>query len=292
MRSRLAWLGGSDQRRGLPSGVGSSRLGYLSSEDSNGAALALARGPQIDSTLFDWGGQVVSAKDPGYGAGERGTLEIASAVVLGGFGLGFQLGRWPAWSAVLAVVGYLAWVVVYSEVKVQTIRLRSARSASLDGACVIRPTGAAASSGTALHRGRSQAPTQQPSSQERPGRLRLNLGHWAVRMHLHRPQAPAAVVTPRQTEWVQPVTELHQPQARSLSRHSTRSCCPQAEPDLWQRWSRQPRSTFRRRHHGSSTSGGRFQHHTNVCRSGLNRLNRPRSPRRCRTGRGLRKQTR
>jgi hypothetical protein len=39
-------------------------------------------------------------------------------------GLGFEVGNWPVWSAPVAVGGYLTWVVLYSEITVQTSRLR------------------------------------------------------------------------------------------------------------------------------------------------------------------------
>jgi len=69
------------------------------------------------------------AIDPGFTRGERGTLDIGSAVVLGALGLGVQFGRWPAWSALIAVGGYLTWVVMYSEATVQARRWRSANPA-------------------------------------------------------------------------------------------------------------------------------------------------------------------
>jgi len=56
--------------------------------------------------------------------GERNTLEIGSCVVLSVLGLGFQLGQWPAWSALLAAGGYFGWVMLYAEVTVQTRRRR------------------------------------------------------------------------------------------------------------------------------------------------------------------------
>jgi hypothetical protein len=64
--------------------------------------------------------------DPGLTRGERGTLDVGSAVVLGALGLGVQFGRWPAWTALIAVGGYLTWVVMYSEATVQARRWRSA----------------------------------------------------------------------------------------------------------------------------------------------------------------------
>jgi hypothetical protein len=66
--------------------------------------------------------------------GERNTLEIGSCVVLSLLGLGLQLGEWPAWSALAAGAGYLAWVMLYAEVTVQARRreLRLAVRAASD----------------------------------------------------------------------------------------------------------------------------------------------------------------
>ncbi|MGA7912526.1 MAG: hypothetical protein WCC30_13425 [Candidatus Dormiibacterota bacterium] len=67
--------------------------------------------------------------DPGLTPRERGTLDVGSGVVLGALGLGVQFGRWPAWTALIAVGGYLTWVVIYSEATVQARRWRSANAA-------------------------------------------------------------------------------------------------------------------------------------------------------------------
>lgn len=67
--------------------------------------------------------------DAGMTPGERGTLDVGSGVVLGALGLGVQFGRWPAWTALIAVGGYLTWVVIYSEATVQAKRWRSANLA-------------------------------------------------------------------------------------------------------------------------------------------------------------------
>jgi hypothetical protein len=67
--------------------------------------------------------------DPGLAPGERGTLDVGSGVVLGALGVGVQFGRWPAWTALIAVGGYLTWVVIYSEATVQARRWRSANPA-------------------------------------------------------------------------------------------------------------------------------------------------------------------
>lgn len=55
---------------------------------------------------------------------ERATLEIGSVVVLGGLAIGVQAGSWPLWSTGVAVAGYLAWTVLYSEATVQAMRRR------------------------------------------------------------------------------------------------------------------------------------------------------------------------
>ena len=55
---------------------------------------------------------------------ERLTLEIGSCLVLSALGLGLQLGRWSASSVLIALGGYLAWVVIYSEATVQASRFR------------------------------------------------------------------------------------------------------------------------------------------------------------------------
>ena len=52
--------------------------------------------------------------------GQRRTLEVGSCVVLSGLGLGFQLGGWPVWTFPAGIGLYLAWVVLYAEVTVQT----------------------------------------------------------------------------------------------------------------------------------------------------------------------------
>jgi hypothetical protein len=68
------------------------------------------------------------AEAPGWTPGERRTIELGSCIVLSVLGLGFEVGSWPAWSAPVALGGYLTWVVVYSEITVQTGRLRAADS--------------------------------------------------------------------------------------------------------------------------------------------------------------------
>jgi hypothetical protein len=66
------------------------------------------------------------AEDSEWAPGERRTLELGSCIVLSLLALGFEVGSWPAWSAPVAVGGYLTWVVLYSEITVQTSRLRAA----------------------------------------------------------------------------------------------------------------------------------------------------------------------
>jgi hypothetical protein len=73
-------------------------------------------------------GVVGQARPDTFEPGERSTLEIGSGVVLGGLGVGLQLGRWPFWAALVAVAGYLAWVILYSEVSIQAKRRRSRRA--------------------------------------------------------------------------------------------------------------------------------------------------------------------
>src|SRR5467141_3630970 len=50
---------------------------------------------------------------------QRATLDIGSWLIMGTLGVGLQLGRWPAWSVLLATAGYLTWVLAYSEATVQ-----------------------------------------------------------------------------------------------------------------------------------------------------------------------------
>jgi hypothetical protein len=66
--------------------------------------------------------QAIAKQAPGYGPGEKGTLEVGSWIVLGTLGLGVGFGRWPAWTALAAATGYMLWVVAYSEATVQARR--------------------------------------------------------------------------------------------------------------------------------------------------------------------------
>ena len=53
---------------------------------------------------------------------QRRTLEMGSCLVLGGLGVGFQLGGWPAWTLLAGAGIYLFWVVLYAEITVQKSR--------------------------------------------------------------------------------------------------------------------------------------------------------------------------
>lgn len=58
---------------------------------------------------------------------ERNTLEIGACIVLTSFGAGVQFGRWPDWTALVALGGYVTWVVLYAEATVQAKRRRTGR---------------------------------------------------------------------------------------------------------------------------------------------------------------------
>jgi hypothetical protein len=96
---------------------------------SRSTAFARRRRGRSMAALVSVANKEEAAKESGFAPGERGTLEIGSGVVLGALGIGLQLGRWPAWTALVAVGGYLTWVVVYSEATVQTRRWRSGQRA-------------------------------------------------------------------------------------------------------------------------------------------------------------------
>jgi len=53
---------------------------------------------------------------------QRRTLEMGSCLVLGGLGVGFQLGGWPAWTLLAGAGIYLFWVLLYAEITVQKSR--------------------------------------------------------------------------------------------------------------------------------------------------------------------------
>jgi hypothetical protein len=78
----------------------------------------LRRRPAAAQPLSVSGAQVA-----GLEAGEKGTLDLGSLIILGTLGFGLQFGRWPAWAALAAVGGYFVWVVGYSEATVQARRL-------------------------------------------------------------------------------------------------------------------------------------------------------------------------
>jgi hypothetical protein len=58
---------------------------------------------------------------------ERNTLEIGACIVLTSLGVGVQFGRWPEWTALVAVGGYVTWVALYAETTVQVKRRRIGR---------------------------------------------------------------------------------------------------------------------------------------------------------------------
>jgi hypothetical protein len=55
---------------------------------------------------------------------ERNTLEIGACIVLTSLGVGVQFGRWPEWTALVALGGYVTWVALYAEATVQAKRRR------------------------------------------------------------------------------------------------------------------------------------------------------------------------
>ena len=61
----------------------------------------------------------------GLDARQRTTLDLGCWLVVGTVGLGLEVGRWSAWSVLAAALGYLVWVLAYSEATVQaTLRQR------------------------------------------------------------------------------------------------------------------------------------------------------------------------
>ena len=66
--------------------------------------------------------EMVAAGREGLEPRQRTTLDIGSWLVLGTLGLGLQVGRWSAWSVLVAAVGYVIWVLAYSEATVQAAR--------------------------------------------------------------------------------------------------------------------------------------------------------------------------
>ena len=53
---------------------------------------------------------------------QRRTLDVGSCIVLSGFGFGFQVGSWPVWTFLAGIGVYVAWVLLYAEITVQTSR--------------------------------------------------------------------------------------------------------------------------------------------------------------------------
>lgn len=58
----------------------------------------------------------------GLDARQRTTLDIGCWLVVGTVALGLDVGGWSAWSVVAAALGYLVWVLAYSEATVQATR--------------------------------------------------------------------------------------------------------------------------------------------------------------------------
>jgi hypothetical protein len=71
----------------------------------------------------------ISSIDAGLEPYQRSTLELGAFVVLIAVGVGVQVGGWPLWSLFCAGVGYVCWVVVYSEATLQASRLHLQRRA-------------------------------------------------------------------------------------------------------------------------------------------------------------------
>jgi hypothetical protein len=75
-------------------------------------------------------GSVQRAVPPRFSIGtemsqrERVTLEIGSSVAFATLAFGIQFGRWPLWTGAIALIGYLAWTLLYSEATIQAGRWR------------------------------------------------------------------------------------------------------------------------------------------------------------------------
>ena len=65
---------------------------------------------------------LVAASRDGLEPRQKNTLELGGWVMLAGLAFGLQVGGWPVWSVVAAAVGYVAWVLAYSEATVQATR--------------------------------------------------------------------------------------------------------------------------------------------------------------------------
>jgi hypothetical protein len=55
---------------------------------------------------------------------ERLTMDLGSAIVAGALGLGMEVGRWPLWSVLLGLGGYVLWTLLYAELTVRSIKWR------------------------------------------------------------------------------------------------------------------------------------------------------------------------
>jgi hypothetical protein len=83
---------------------------------------------------------------------ERNTLEIGACIVLTSLGVGVQFGRWPEWSALVALGGYVTWVALYAEATVQ------ARRHSIGTKDLVTPTPESTSAGSAPKPGQEHSP--------------------------------------------------------------------------------------------------------------------------------------
>jgi hypothetical protein len=78
--------------------------------------------------LVDW---IAPARFPdmgGLNANERNTLQVGSVVFLGMLNMGLQVWRWPLWTTLPIVAGYVACVIGYSEATMQLERRRLNRA--------------------------------------------------------------------------------------------------------------------------------------------------------------------
>ena len=73
--------------------------------------------------------QMVAASRDGLEPRQKATLDIGCWLVLSTLGVGLQLGRWSAWSMLVAAGGYAIWVLAYSEATVLATRRQRRESA-------------------------------------------------------------------------------------------------------------------------------------------------------------------
>lgn len=78
----------------------------------------------VDAGVADCQCRVAARSIDEVEAHEKSTLQLGACIVLSTVALGQQFGHWPMWSAALALAGYLAWIVAYSEATVQTLKRR------------------------------------------------------------------------------------------------------------------------------------------------------------------------